>query len=193
MNKKIYRKALGRGLSNLIPVKIEDSDGNHEIHDVSINSIKMNPFQPRMDFNEDDISGLAESIKNQGLLQPIIVRQNGISFEIISGERRFRAFQYMKEDSVPCIIKKNVSDREMLELALIENIQREELNEIEKAMAYNKLLVEYNYTHEQLSEHIGKSRAAISNSLRLLKLPEDIQLLIRSNQISMGHARAMLS
>jgi len=193
MNKVVSRKALGKGLSNLIPVKIDDSSENHEIYDVSISSIRMNPFQPRKDFNEEEIHGLAESIKNQGLLQPIIVRKKDDYFEIISGERRFRAFQYLCKDSVPCIIKQNISDREMLELALIENIQREELNEIEKAFAYQKLLLDYNYTHEQLSERIGKSRSSISNSLRLLNLPEEIQLMVRNNQISMGHARALLS
>ena len=193
MNKKGSRKALGRGLSNLIPIKIEDSSDNHEIHEVSIGSIQTNPFQPRKNFNEEEIKGLAESIKNQGLLQPIIVRKKGDYFEIISGERRFRAFQYLKRNSVPSIIKQNVSDREMIELALIENIQREELNEIEKAVAYQKLILEYGYTHEQLSEHVGKSRAVISNSLRLLNLPEEIQLMVRNNQISMGHARALLS
>ena len=193
MNKKTSRKALGRGLSNLIPIKGEDSSDNNEIHEVSISSIQTNPFQPRNNFNEEEIKGLAESIKNQGLLQPIILRQKGDCFEIISGERRYRAFQYLKRDSVPSIIKQNISDREMLELALIENIQREELNEIEKAIAYQKLLLEYGYTHEQLSEHVGKSRASISNSLRLLNLPEEIQIMVRNNQISMGHARALLS
>ena len=193
MNKKTSRKALGRGLSNLIPIKGEDSSDNNEIHEVSISSIQTNPFQPRNNFNEEEIKGLAESIKNQGLLQPIILRQKDDCFEIISGERRYRAFQYLKRDSVPSIIKQNISDREMLELALIENIQREELNEIEKAIAYQKLLLEYGYTHEQLSEHVGKSRASISNSLRLLNLPEEIQIMVRNNQISMGHARALLS
>ncbi len=193
MNKKVSRNALGRGLSNLIPLKIEQSTENSEIHYVSINSIKMNPLQPRIDFNEEEIHGLAESINNQGLLQPIVVRQKGDLFEIISGERRFRAFQYLCKDSVPCIIKQNVSDREMIELALVENIQREELNEIEKARAYQKLLLEYNYTHEQLSEHIGKGRTVITNALRLLNLPEEIQVMVRKNQISMGHARALLS
>jgi len=194
MGKKESRKALGRGLSNLIPVKIEESeDSKNEIHEVSINSIKTNPFQPRIDFNDDEIRGLAESIKNQGLLQPVVVRQKGPHFEIISGERRYRAFQLLGRDSVPCIVKQEVSDREMLELALIENIQREELNEIEKAVAYRKLLLEYSYTHEQLADHIGKSRTAITNSLRLLNLPEEIQAMVRNGQISMGHARALLT
>ena len=193
MDKKNSRKALGRGLSNLIPVKFDDADTNNEIHMISITLLKNNPFQPRLDFNEEEIKGLADSIKTQGLLQPVVVRKKESFYQIISGERRYRAFQYLKRDVVPCIVKNSVSDREMLELALIENIQREELNEIEKAIAYQKLLLEYNYTHEQLSEQIGKSRASITNSIRLLNLPEDIQLLVRNNSISMGHARALLS
>jgi ParB family transcriptional regulator, chromosome partitioning protein len=193
MNKKNGRKVLGRGLSNLIPVNVNEESNIEEIHDVSITAIKTNPFQPRFDFNEDDIVELAESIKNQGLLQPVVVRKKNEFYEIISGERRFRAFKHLQKDSVPCIVKFNVTDREMLELALIENIQREELNEIEKALAFQKLLIEYNYTHEQLSEHVGKSRTAITNALRLLNLPEEIQLMVRKNQISMGHARALLT
>lgn len=193
MDKKNSRKALGRGLSNLIPEKFEDSDQSNKIHMISTILLKTNPFQPRIDFNEEEINGLAESIKNQGLLQPIVVRKKEEFYEIISGERRFRAFQYLKRDVIPCMVKNGVSDREMLELALIENIQREELNDIEKAMAYQKLLLEYNYTHEQLSDQIGKSRTAITNSLRLLNLPEEIQLMVRNNSISMGHARALLS
>ena len=193
MDKKNSRKALGRGLSNLIPAKFDESDNGNEIHLIAIDKIQINPFQPRLDFNEEEIKGLAESIKTQGLLQPVVVRKKDSIYQIISGERRFRAFQYLKKDSVPCIVKNAVSDREMLELALIENVQREELNEIEKAIAYQKLLLEYNYTHEQLSAQIGKSRTAITNALRLLNLPEDIQLLVRKNSVSMGHARALLS
>ena len=193
MDKKKSRKALGRGLSNLIPVKFDDTEISNEIYNISISLIKPNPFQPRLDFDEEEIKGLAESIKNQGLLQPVVVRKKDEFYQVISGERRLRAFHFLKRDVVPCVVKNSVSDREMLELALIENIQREELNEIEKAIAYQKLLLEYNYTHEQLSDQIGKSRTAITNSLRLLNLPEEIQLLVRNNSISMGHARALLS
>jgi ParB family transcriptional regulator, chromosome partitioning protein len=193
MNKMGSRKALGRGLSNLIPVKVDDTGEKTEIYSVSIKSIKTNPFQPRCDFNDEDIRGLADSINFQGLLQPIVVRRKGDVYEIVSGERRFRAFQYLKKNTVPCIVRQDITDREMLELALIENIQREELNEIEKANAYQKLLLDYNYTHEQLSEQIGKSRTTITNSLRLLNLPDEIQSMVRKNEISMGHARALLS
>jgi ParB family chromosome partitioning protein len=184
---------LGRGLSNLIPTQIESSSNNEEIHLIDINAIKTNPFQPRTDFDEDEIRGLADSIENQGLLQPVVVRQKDNIYEIISGERRTRAFRLLNRDKVPCIIKNKVTDREMLELALVENIQREELNEIEKASAYQKLLLECNYTHDELSKQVGKSRTVITNSLRLLNLPDEVQQMVRKNQISMGHARALLS
>lgn len=193
MNKRVTRNALGRGLSNLIPVQEDKQSGNEEVHSISIDSIIINPFQPRIDFNNEEIESLAQSIKMQGLLQPIVVRKKENKFEIISGERRLRAFKFLKRDTIPSLVKHNVTDREMLELALIENIQREELNDIEKAIAYQKLLLEYNYTHEQLSEQVGKSRTAISNSLRLLNLPEEIQMMVRKEQISMGHARALLA
>ncbi|MFP4163728.1 MAG: ParB/RepB/Spo0J family partition protein [Chitinispirillaceae bacterium] len=187
------RKALGRGLSNLIPTQSEEKGSDNEVVFVDTNAIVPNPFQPRIDFDEEEISGLAQSIENQGLLQPVVLRQKGNGYEIISGERRYRAFKYLKRDKVPCIIKPKVTDREMLELALVENIQREELNEIEKAIAYQKLLLECNYTHEQLSKQVGKSRTVITNSLRLLNLPDEVQELVRKGDLSMGHARALLS
>jgi ParB family chromosome partitioning protein len=194
MNKQgQQRKALGRGLSNLIPTQNESENANEEIHLIDINAIHTNPFQPRIDFDEDEIRGLADSIQNQGLLQPVVVRQKENFYEIISGERRTRAFKALGRDKVPCIIRTKVTDREMLELALVENIQREELNEIEKAIAYQKLILECNYTHDELSKQVGKSRTVITNTLRLLNLPDEVQHFLRKNQISMGHARALLS
>lgn len=195
MKKQPARRALGRGLSNLIPTHIDgdNSISNEEISLIDISSIKTNPYQPRIDFNEEEIRNLAQSIENQGLLQPVVVRQKDSHYEIISGERRFRAFCYLKRDKLPCIVKTKITDREMLELALVENIQREELNEIEKAIAYQKLLLEFNYTHEELSKQVGKSRTAITNSLRLLNLPEEIQQMVRQERITMGHARALLA
>jgi ParB family transcriptional regulator, chromosome partitioning protein len=194
MNKQgQQRKALGRGLSNLIPTQNESESANEEIHLIDINAIHTNPFQPRIDFDEDEIRGLADSIQNQGLLQPVVVRQKESFYEIISGERRTRAFKALGRDKVPCIIRTKVTDREMLELALVENIQREELNEIEKAIAYQKLILECNYTHDELSKQVGKSRTVITNTLRLLNLPDEVQQFLRKNQISMGHARALLS
>ncbi len=192
MNK---RKALGRGLSNLIPTETDETISNNEkdLSYVDIDAVHTNPFQPRTDFDETEIEGLARSIENQGLLQPVVLRKTGDRYEIISGERRFRAFKFLQRDKLPCIIKTKVSDREMLELALVENIQREELNEIEKAISYQKLILEYDYTHDQLSKQIGKSRTVITNSMRLLNLPEEIQTMVRKNALSMGHARALLA
>jgi len=191
----IKRKALGRGLANLIPTGPAEAEGNDggEIHNVDISAIDPNPYQPRKDFDESEIAGLAESIKNQGLLQPIVLRKKGNRYEIISGERRFRAFQHLRRDTVPCYVRGNVSDNEMLELALVENIQREELNEIEKAIAYKKLLEQCGYTHDALAQKVGKSRAVVTNSMRLLNLPAEVQEMVRKNQLSMGHARAVLA
>jgi ParB family transcriptional regulator, chromosome partitioning protein len=191
----IKRKALGRGLANLIPTGPAEAEGNDggDIHNADISAIDPNPYQPRKDFDESEIAGLAESIKNQGLLQPIVLRKKGNRYEIISGERRFRAFQHLRRDTVPCYVRGNVSDNEMLELALVENIQREELNEIEKAIAYKKLIEQCGYTHDALAQKVGKSRAVVSNSMRLLNLPAEVQEMVRKNQLSMGHARAVLA
>ncbi|MDR0305710.1 MAG: ParB/RepB/Spo0J family partition protein [Chitinispirillales bacterium] len=197
MNKSANKpKRLGRGITSLIPTQPvqEEGSGGSNIQSVDISAIVPNPFQPRIDFDDEEIAGLAQSIENQGLLQPVVIRQKGANkYEIISGERRFRAFKYLKRDSVPCIVKTDVTDREMLELALVENIQREQLNEIEKAVAYQKLILEFSYTHEELSKQVGKSRTVITNSLRLLNLPDEIQQMVRRNELTMGHARALLS
>lgn len=193
MTAKKTRLALGRGLSNLIPLDSPDKNIYDEILELSLKKISVNPFQARLDFNDDDLKNLAYSIDNQGLLQPIVVRKNGDKYEIISGERRFRAFQLLKKDTIPGIIKTKVSDNKMLELALVENIQRENLNEIEIAIAYKKLLFDCGLSHQELSDRVGKSRSAITNALRLLNLPDKIKNLVRVKKISMGHARALLS
>jgi ParB family chromosome partitioning protein len=193
-SKSLNRQALGRGLSSLIPtVNLDEEGKTNEIHQVDSNAIRPNPFQPRTEFNTEEIQGLADSIKAQGLLQPIVVRKSGSSYEIISGERRFRAMKLLAYDKMPCIVKAQATDREMLELALVENIQRENLNDIETAIAYQKLLTECGFSHEELSQRVGKSRSVITNSLRLLKLPQDIQDMVRNGKLSMGHARALLS
>jgi len=187
------RKALGRGLTNLIPIDDIEKGSNNEVVLIDSNSIKPNPFQPRKEFDQKEIEGLAESIKTQGLLQAIICRKTPDGYEIISGERRFRALKLLGEDKIPCIVKGNVTDTEMIEIALVENIQRENLNEIEEANAYKRLLEECKLSHEDLSKRVGKSRSTITNSLRLLKLPQEIQRLLISKEITMGHARAILS
>jgi ParB family transcriptional regulator, chromosome partitioning protein len=195
MNKKFSRRALGRGLSSLIPTSFpEGTAGEQEIVDIDCTTIKPNPFQPRTDINNDEIKGLADSISAQGLLQPIVVRQKGNSeFEIVSGERRFRALRMLGRNRIPCIIKYKLTDREMMEMSLVENIQREDLNEIDKAEHFQKLITEFNYTHEALAKQIGKSRTSITNTLRLRSLPPEIQQMLKKKLFSMGHARALLS
>ena len=196
MNNKKTRQALGRGLSNLIPIDTSSNEEHTEIKgliELDTDLLHVNPFQVRYDFNEEDIKELAKSIENQGLLQPVVIRKTEDFYEIISGERRYRALKLLGKEKIPCILKKNISDKKMLELTLVENIQRENLNEIEVAQAYKKLLLECNLSHKELSERVGKSRSAITNYLRLLKLPEKIQKMLRFKKISMGHARALLS
>jgi ParB family chromosome partitioning protein len=199
MNKKTQRRVLGRGLASLIPMAAGEEeptspDEGREILEIECEAIKPNPGQPRSDFNEDEIKSLADSINIQGLLQPILVRRNAEGgFEIVSGERRFRALRRLGRDKIPCIVRQSVSDREMMEMALVENIQREDLNEMEKAVAYQRLIGEYSYTHEELSAQMGKSRATVTNTLRLLALPDEIQQMVRKNELTMGHARALLA
>jgi ParB family transcriptional regulator, chromosome partitioning protein len=195
MNKKAPRRVLGRGLAALIPTSsLDGTAGEQEIVDIDSAMIKPNPYQPRTEFNNESIKELAESIRAQGLLQPILVRQKGNSeFEIISGERRFRALRTLGKNRIPCMVKTKTSDREMMEIALVENLQREDLNEIEKATQYQKLITDFNYTHETLAKQMGLSRSAITNTLRLRTLPQEIQLMLKKKALSMGHARALLS
>jgi ParB family chromosome partitioning protein len=187
------RRALGRGLTNLIPQDSEEKGSDNEIVLVDSNSIRPNPFQPRREFDQTEIEGLAESIKNQGLLQPVVLRKKVDGYEIISGERRFRALRHLGNNKIPCIIKPKIADREMIEMALVENIQRENLNDIEQAFAFQRLMLECGLSHEELSKRVGKSRSAVTNTLRLLKLPEELQQSLMRGEITMGHARALLS
>ncbi len=179
---------LGRGLDALIPK--EDKPGGYTL--ASINEIKPNIFQPRKEFDEETISELASSIKEKGILQPLVVRTISGGYEIIAGERRWRAAQRAGITRVPVIIKE-ASDREVLELALIENLQREDLNPIEEAVAYQQLIDEFELTHEDLSQQIGKDRSTITNQLRLLKLSEEAKKALIAGEITAGHARAILS
>lgn len=195
MSKREKRRVLGRGLSALIPAfDQEDGEGREPIVLIDHAKLHTNPFQPRRDFNEEEIKELADSIRAQGLLQPVLVRrkETGV-YDIISGERRVRALRLLKREKVPCLVREKLSDREMMEISLVENIQREDLNEIDKAEAYHKLLSEYGYTHDQLSKQVGKSRTSVTNTLRLLQLSEEIRLLVRKSIVTMGHARALLS
>jgi ParB family chromosome partitioning protein len=193
MTPKKSRQALGRGLSSLIPVIDPEDEIDNEVVEIAISRIAANPFQPRKAFHEEDIKDLADSIKSQGLLQPIVVRRKADGFEIVSGERRLRALKFLDYLKAPCIVKEQVSDTKMLEMALVENIQRENLNDMEIAESYQRLLLQCGLSHKELSERVGKSRSVITNTLRLLKLPEPIQVMVRDGAISSGHARAILS
>jgi ParB-like partition proteins len=186
------RRALGRGLTNLIPIDTEEHGSDNEVVLVDINVIASNPFQPRQTFDRDEIKNLAQSIEKQGLLQPILLRKKEEGYEIISGERRFRAMKQLGHDKVPCIVKPKITDHGMIEMALVENIQREDLNDIEQALAYRRLLLDCGLSHEEISKKVGKSRSTITNFLRLLKLPDRIQEMMKRGELSMGHARALL-
>jgi len=163
-----------------------------QVRIVPIDKIKPSPYQPRKDFSQESINELAESIKQQGILQPLIVRQRGEFYEIIAGERRYRAAQIAGLKQAPIVIK-NVDDREALEMSLVENLQRENLNPIEEAEGYANLINTFNLTQEEAAAKVGKNRATVANALRLLKLPDEIKSLLRSGNISTGHAKVILS
>ncbi len=186
------RKALGKGLSALIPDKPASQIGQKdEIIYVQSDLIRPNPFQPREDFDNASIEELAQSIKEKGIIQPLLVRRKGDAYELIAGERRLRAAKSLNIKELPILVK-DVQDRDSLELALIENIQRQGLNPIEEAHAYQHLMDKFELTQERISEALGKSRATIANTLRLLKLPHEIQQELKNGRISFGHARALL-
>lgn len=191
------KTALGRGLGALIEdsstanTRREEDSATDGIVEISIASIETNPYQPRSYFDEEALTELAKSIEKHGIIQPITVRQldNGM-YQIISGERRFRASKLAGLETIPAYLR-TANDQGMLEMALIENIQREDLDAIEIAISYQRLIDECELTQESLSEQVGKKRATIANYLRLLKLPAEVQLSIRERKLSMGHARAI--
>ena len=187
------RTALGRGLDSLISMDDIQTSGSSAINEIPISQISPNPEQPRSTFDEESLEELAASIREIGIIQPLTLRSTGgDSYQIISGERRFRAAKIAGLDSVPAYVR-TANDSEMTEMALIENIQREDLNAIEIALTFKKLIDQYSLTQERLSERIGKKRATIANFLRLLKLPAEVQLGLRDKLIDMGHARALLA
>ncbi len=189
----IKRNALGRGLDSLISMDDVPARGSSAINDIELSLISPNPDQPRTTFDEDALDELASSIRELGIIQPLSLRKTGTnSYQIIAGERRYRAAIKAGLTSVPAYIR-TVNDSELTEMALIENIQREDLNAIEIALTFKKLIDQYNLTQERLSERIGKKRATIANFLRLLKLPAEVQLGLRDKRVDMGHARALLS
>jgi len=184
------RKALGRGLSALFT---QSGTLDQDLVSIGIEQIDPTDGQPRHVFKEDKLQELAASIKSNGLIQPVVVRRNGLDrFQIIAGERRWRAAQMAGLQRIPCVIKE-VDDQNLLELSLIENLQRENLNPIEEANAFRRLLERSQMTQEQIAVKIGKDRSSIANSLRLLRLPKEIQALVEESRLSMGHARALLS
>lgn len=187
------RNALGRGLDSLISISEVRTDGGSAISEIDINSITPNSDQPRRSFSDEGLDELAASIRELGIIQPLSLRTapDG-GYQIIAGERRWRAAQRAGLTTVPAYVR-TASDSEVTEMALIENIQREDLNAIEVALAFRKLIDTYDLTQERLSERVGKSRTVITNHLRLLKLPAEIQLALRDHKLDMGHARALLA
>ena len=187
------KMALGRGLGALITMDDLSTEGSSSINEIELSKIQPNPNQPRTHFNQDALEELASSIRSLGIVQPITLREiSEDSYQIISGERRYRAAILAGLNAIPAYIR-TAQDENVMEMALIENIQREDLNAIEISLAYQKLLDTYEFTQEQLSERIGKKRATVANYLRLLKLPAEIQIGIKNKLIDMGHARALVS
>ena len=194
------KRALGRGLEQLFNSENLDLDSfekavyetatNEEIIEVELNDLRPNPYQPRKVFNDESLNDLAESIREHGVFQPIIVKKSIKGYEIIAGERRVRASKMAGLTKIPAIIR-NLNDEQMMEIALLENLQRENLSAIEEAVAYKTMLEKLSLTQDDLSKKVGKSRSHITNILGLLRLPEEVQKMVAKNEISMGHARVL--
>ena len=194
------KRALGRGLEELfnnenlnlsqIEESVYETARTDEIVELDLDTLRANPYQPRKIFDEDALQELADSIKEHGVFQPIIVKKSIKGYEIIAGERRYRASKLAGKKTIPAIIR-NFSDEEMMEIALLENLQRENLTSIEEAEAYHMMLEQLHLTQEELATKVGKSRSHITNILGLLRLPKNVQTLINSSQVSMGHARIL--
>lgn len=194
MGEFMHKKALGRGLESLMPLLMTNRASIEEkIITIPLNKVKSNRFQPRNKFNETKLQELADSIKNHGLAQPILVSESIVpgEYEIIAGERRFRASKLAGNKDIKAIVRHSINDRQRFDLALIENIQRENLDPIEEAKAFKRLVDEFGHTHEQIAKIVGKDRPVVSNALRLLSLPEDVQLLISEGRISSGHGKIL--
>lgn len=188
-----FRNALGRGLDSLISMDDTPARGTSAINEIPLDQITPNPDQPRIDFDGETLNELASSIRELGIIQPLSLRKTGENaYQIIAGERRYRAAMIAGLERVPAYVR-TANEAELTEMALIENIQREDLNAIEIALTFKKLIDQYNLTQERLSERIGKKRATIANFLRLLRLPAEIQLGLRDHKVDMGHARALLA
>jgi len=191
------KKVLGRGLGALIPQRPAEAPApapqSAGLMELAIDQIAPNPYQPRKTFNEASIEELARSVRQHGIVQPLVVTRSGDRYKLIAGERRYRAAQKAGLTTVPVVVKEMMGDGEALQIALIENIQREDLNPIEEAQAYHQLHEEFGLTQEEISKQVGKERSTVANFLRLLKLPDNVKKLLASGQLSMGHARALLA
>jgi ParB family chromosome partitioning protein len=186
------KKALGKGLEALLPDRLKAQPPAREAHEIPIDRISPNPYQPRTHFDPNELSELTESIKRNGLLQPVLVRRKAEGvYELIAGERRLRAAKAAGLVTIPAIIR-NSSDEQAMELALVENLQRKDLNPMEAARAYYRLTHEFGFTQETIAHRVGKDRSSIANMARLLNLPNEIQLLIESGALSTGHAKVLL-
>lgn len=188
----VSRRGLGRGLSALIPSASQESQTSEDVRELSIDMITPNPEQPRTDLADDSIAELADSISKFGLLNPVLVRPYGEGYQIIAGERRWRASRLAGLERIPVCVRAS-TETESLEMALIENLQRRDLNAIEEARGYRKLLTGHRMTQAELADKVSKSRSTITNALRLLDLPEDVQELVYDGKMTAGHARAVLS
>ena len=193
MAKAYKKRVLGRGLSAILNDNEKNANNSSvNFNDIDINLIRLNPNQPRTNFNQKDISDLASSIKELGLIQPITVKEDEDNYELISGERRLRAFKQLSIKTIPAYVR-NANDQTSLEMALVENIQRKDLDPIEIAISYSRLIDELNLSQDEMSKRVGKDRSTISNYIRLLKLDPIIQSGIRDNFISMGHGRCLIN
>ena len=186
----MQKKALGKGLGALIPEKVEES--GESVLQVAIDKVKPNSLQPRVSFDKKKLDELISSIKEKGVLQPLLVRRRGEGYELIAGERRLRAAKFLEMSEIPVIVR-DIGDVDALEVSLIENIQREELNSIEEAKAYQRLINEFGFTQDTVAKAVGKDRTSISNTIRLLNLPGRAQEMLVEGTITMGHAKALLS
>lgn len=200
MKEENKRRALGRGLEELFSIedinygnleeKIMETVHEEEIQHLPLNELRVNPYQPRKTFNEESLNELAESIKEHGVFQPIIVKKSIKGYEIVAGERRFRASKLAGKETIPAIVR-NFTDEEMMEIAVLENLQRENLNAVDEANAYKTLMENLHLTQDQVSKRVNKSRSHITNLLGILALPEDVLALVKENKLSMGHARCL--
>ncbi len=184
------RRGLGKGLGALIPGAEEA--GQERPSEIALSHLRENPFQPRQAMDPQELSGLIDSIRRHGVLQPIVVRPSAGGFEVVAGERRWRAAEAAGLSTIPAVVR-SLTDQEALELALVENLQREDLNSMERARAYRRLMQDFGLTQEQIAERIGRSQPSVANTLRLLHLPPQIQASLEAGRISEGHARALLT